>query len=365
MEKKKKMRKSGIELLRILTAIGVIMLHYNDGRAFKYVQVGGGNQYLLFFLESCCICAVDLFVLISGYFLCVTQQRSLSKILGLCVQVIIFKEVIYLVSVILGKDLFSVRTFVGQMIPHNYFITLYAALYIISPYINLLLQRLGEKKLKRFLFTMLLLFSVWPTIVDFSGEVFNIEWFGFSTIGAWGNQQGFNIVNFVLLYLVGAYIRLRNVQVQNWRRWVGGVALLICVIFAWSVGNEYLSLFGLRSAWVYHNPLVIAMAALLFILFKDLNFSSHIVNELAGAAFTCFLFHGCLLEYIGIQKAVSGSLIKMILHIVLVLPGLYLLSYIVYKTYDYTVGRIWRKVGMYIDRKVKISVWEDESSSGV
>ncbi len=45
----KKERESGIELLRILTMLGVVMLHYNDGRAFKYVTEGSHSQYILFF----------------------------------------------------------------------------------------------------------------------------------------------------------------------------------------------------------------------------------------------------------------------------------------------------------------------------
>lgn len=38
MSVKKGTRESGIELLRILAIMGVVVLHYNDGRAFNYVE---------------------------------------------------------------------------------------------------------------------------------------------------------------------------------------------------------------------------------------------------------------------------------------------------------------------------------------
>ena len=61
-----KARQSTIELLRIITICGVVMLHYNGNVAFGLVTEGTAKYYLLQFLEILFICAVNLFVLISG-----------------------------------------------------------------------------------------------------------------------------------------------------------------------------------------------------------------------------------------------------------------------------------------------------------
>ena len=42
--------------------------------------------------------------------------------------------------------------------------------------------------------------------------------------------------------------------------------------------------------WHYNNPLLLVMSALVVKLFSDISFESKIINELAKAAFTCFLF---------------------------------------------------------------------------
>lgn len=88
-------RSSNIELLRIFAILGVIVLHYNNadmGGGFRFVLPGSLNYYLLHFLENLFICAVNLFLLISGYFLCTSFKRSLLKPLQLLIQVILFLQ---------------------------------------------------------------------------------------------------------------------------------------------------------------------------------------------------------------------------------------------------------------------------------
>ena len=67
-----KTRQSNIELLRIFAAFGVIILHYNNagiGGGFAAVADGSLNQFIMMTLEMMVICAVNLYVLISGYFM--------------------------------------------------------------------------------------------------------------------------------------------------------------------------------------------------------------------------------------------------------------------------------------------------------
>lgn len=74
-----KNRKSNIELLRIFACIGVIILHF-VGRGIKYFEGFSINSLLLYYIEAVSICSVDLFMLISGYFMCNQAQRSVKKI---------------------------------------------------------------------------------------------------------------------------------------------------------------------------------------------------------------------------------------------------------------------------------------------
>lgn len=102
-------RQSNIELLRMFAIMGVIVLHYNNPAMWggiSYVVKGGLNYYILYLLESTFVCGVDLFMLISGYFMCESKIRSLWKPIRLIVQVIVFRETIYLGGWFLAPYLF-------------------------------------------------------------------------------------------------------------------------------------------------------------------------------------------------------------------------------------------------------------------
>ena len=90
---KRRDRESNIELLRILAMLGVIILHYNNpsiGGGLSFVKSGSINYWFLNFSESVFACAVDLFIIISAYFMGSSNKRDLWKPTLLLAQVIIF-----------------------------------------------------------------------------------------------------------------------------------------------------------------------------------------------------------------------------------------------------------------------------------
>ena len=141
-----KQRASGIELLRIIAILGVIILHYNGNYALSLVPSGSTKGYLLQGLEALFICAVNLFVLISGYFLCASNQRRSVKVLELVVQAVLIGLLRYLIACGLGREAWSIKEAIHALRPNNYFLTYYVLLYLLSPYLNVCLDRLTNKK---------------------------------------------------------------------------------------------------------------------------------------------------------------------------------------------------------------------------
>ena len=120
-------RESNIELLRILAMAGIIILHFNNpdmGGGFSYAAYGSLNSILLYFLEIVFICGVDVFLMITGYFMLKKQEVSLYKPAGLILQVVIYGIGIYLLRLILMKEKFSLAAFGNAAIPNNYFVIL-------------------------------------------------------------------------------------------------------------------------------------------------------------------------------------------------------------------------------------------------
>ena len=325
----KPVRESGIELLRILLMCGVILLHYNGGvgNALSAVAPGSWNQKLLLVAEGLFICAVNLFILITGYFSCTTQRRQPVKILELVLQVIAFNGFYYLISALLQGG-FSPKSFLLKLLPANYFVILYSVLYVISPYLNRLLLQLDKKQRTSLLVLCLILFSVLPIVADMIELVIGSSLIGLNTVGAYGDSWGYTIVNFTLMYLIGAYIRLEDIHLPK-RYCLPAIGILAVVLgFLGSLNNG-------GHAWSYCNPLVIAQAVAVFLLFRHVHFKSRIVNELAKGAFTCFLFHSYVLPSFGAEAAANKPIWYLLGHILITCVTIYLMSWVLFRIYHF------------------------------
>lgn len=339
-----KERLSNIELLRIVAALGIVIIHIGDGKMVS-LDVLSANQIVLYLLESFAHCCVNVFILITGYFLIKSNQRTWGKPIDLLLQNLLVQLAVFVVFILTHKLEFTMRNIALYCSPNNYFIILFITLYIVSPYINKLLNGFSSFEWKVFLIIIISIFSCYAVFVDLYGELLGQKWFGLSPVGAWGNQQGFTIVNFILLYCIGGYIRCNELTEKISSKkasllFVGSV--LIC--FIWAELNCFLSSQGLRSAWVYHNPFIILMAFSLFVLFSKINIKSRIINSLASAAFMCYIVHTKILMIVNWDGIFRGNVLVMIVAILSFCVAIYFISWLLYKAYALVTKPIFKKL---------------------
>jgi len=353
----KKERLSNIELLRIFAMIGVVVMHYNYaglGNAFGNVTVGTTNFYTLYFLESVFICAVDVFMLISGYFTCHQKKLDLRKALHLLVQVMIFRVLIQFV--ITGSE-FSLSLFIKTLIPKNYFAILYIAVYLLSSFINKLMTSLTIRSLNIFIFISFILLSVWPYAVDLLAALAGLNPDGLSTVAKDGNQSGYTLVNFILMYMIGAYLRLTNKRCKSYiclLALLGGWIILTVFSCTLRINNQSHSV-----VWEYCSPIVILCAISVFLLFNNIKIKSNkIINTVSKAAFAVYLLNPSLIErFVETEKYVAGNVFIMLLHIAATSILICLFSFVVQWVYDF----ITRPVFKLVDKKIeKYTVFEIE-----
>lgn len=126
MEKRE--RQSNIELLRILVMLGVVVLHMNL-YGLKIAAEFSGKFIFMHFTESLFICAVNVFVLITGYFSYKINKISVRKIIELIVEVILVKEALYITYSILQRPqshyLLSLQTLSQIIISSSYIVYYY------------------------------------------------------------------------------------------------------------------------------------------------------------------------------------------------------------------------------------------------
>ena len=146
----KNSRNSTLEILRIISMIMVIGLHYMNR------TIGGGlntelkvNIISSHILESICITSVNVFVLISGYFMQSAKTTGLRKAVDLYLVMLFYNLSCFSIATATGQYSFSVRELIFAFFPFfiglRWFLETYIILLMIAPFLNKLLNCLNIK----------------------------------------------------------------------------------------------------------------------------------------------------------------------------------------------------------------------------
>lgn len=265
-------RDSNIELLRCLLMFMIVIVHFtghNIMSAANPVQLGEKNWWAANFLESFSECAVNCFVIISGFY---GIKISLKKIVLFLLPILFYELVISIIY-------FGTYHHISFSPFHYWFVRVFFALMLISPLLNKSLALLSKKQIQIILL-LLLVFFVLPPISYISGNDHCIS----------GNH-GKNLLIFVILYVIGYY--LRNHFIAKKPAWFYFLVYLILGSFllfetfllakvGYYKGSSSLS-------YNYDNFLIVGMAVCLFLFFSKLNIKSKVVNWIAGSSFFVYI----------------------------------------------------------------------------
>lgn len=184
-----KKRELNFELLRIISMFLIVMYHFSDWGGVININDNIPNKIVGCFLNIFGNLGVNLFVLISGYFL-INSKFKFKKLLRLIAEVFFYSVILYVVCICLKITTFSIKEFIKVIFPISYnmywFATTYIGLYLISPFINKLLNTISRKEHKKLMYLLIILVSIIPTIL----------------IGAPFISS--NLIWFVVLYIIAA-----------------------------------------------------------------------------------------------------------------------------------------------------------------
>ncbi|MGE5401320.1 MAG: acyltransferase [Bacteroidota bacterium] len=283
---KNKTRDANIELLRIIAMLMIVALHYlAHGEGLVGNQPFSFNWTFAWALEAVCIVAVNCYVLISGYFL-VTSQFKIKKLIRLWIQVLFYSITIYLVLIALGLEPFTIKHLAMACVPvltnQYWFVTVYLALYIVSPFLNILIHALSRKQFQNLLIILFTVLSLWPTVLPF----------GFSL----DKTNGLSIIQFIFLYFIASYIRLYwNHNIRS--GYYLGTYILLTVIIAAS--KFILTLLGFRALsgmfFEFNSVTVILSSVMLFMYFRNVSIKSTVMKKIfcsvSALTFGVYLIH--------------------------------------------------------------------------
>jgi hypothetical protein len=278
-------RNSSIEILRLISAFLIVLHHYCiHGGMFSFSALSP-SAYTLTAGASLGKWGVDLFILITGYFLssAVPPEKVVQRLIKFYVQVWT-TSVLCLLMVRFGTDVtINFRDIVTSLLPIGYnkwwFATGYFVLLVLSPFINVMLSNLSQKQHKILITVMLLLWSV-PIIVLPHASYAYSE----------------NLSLFIMLYVIAAYIR-RYVVIKPSPKWFWGSIFSIAIMMLCAEALLILSAHFpvLQGKQLYlvsaQSPLTIAsVVSTLMAALSAKRRQISLINKMAATSFGIYLF---------------------------------------------------------------------------
>lgn len=281
----KNIRESNIELLRIVSMFFVLIVHAcfqsNGIPSLSQFTVYETKTVLESALEILAIPAVNIFILISGFF---RIKISVSKIFYLIYIIVFWRFVLSLFFI--NFDSLSGIQFLLMLIPgyQDWFSATYLLLVIISPVVNKYIDNTSLRNLISYLLIFLLI----------------------ETIMGWGlsiwteYKDGYSTLHFIFLYILGNSIfKLYNQGYINKYKTsyliISYLSIVVIELIGLLLGLLYLpeSLSNalIRRIIAYNSPFTIAMACIVLIIFLKFEFKSNIINSLSKSSFSVYIIH--------------------------------------------------------------------------
>ncbi|MEE1076684.1 MAG: hypothetical protein UHY68_05410 [Acutalibacteraceae bacterium] len=328
---KKKERQSGIELLRIIAMLQIIYLHLYQYGGLRTASLGAGelNGFITTFIWSFCRAPVDLFIMITGYFMITAKFdiKKTAKRAGTTYGAMIFYSIgISVIYFIINPDKVNAVSVAKALFPLTsktwYFLSNYIVILLLTPFINRMLVSLTKKQYLYFVGIIFFVMSIWSTLAGVKGlnGVFRID----KIVDPY---YGKSLGGFLLCYFIGGYLRLfvpckRNEYKQyDVNIWYLILFILLCIT---DLGlkytfEQYSKVFGM-----FNNPLVVFEAVFLILFFRDFKFTSKYVNLIAGTTLGIYAIHEHAYVREWLWKVISfkdKSLYDTPLYLILVLLG--------------------------------------------
>ena len=285
-------RNSSLELLRVLCILLILANHYSvlggiPTRGWRDLTWG------YFFVQSIGMfgrTACSVFVLITGYFLSAgTKPGHNRRIVPLAAEAVFYSSVAFFVLCALGFRTFSPKGLLLAFVPffggNIWFVTNYLVFWLAIPFLNPMISALSKSQHQ-----MLLAFfgMFWCILPTFSTKALSFGW----TFG--------ELDFFLVMYMVGAYLRRFSPHEHYRNRWNGFAALLFFTLMILSVaGMDLLGLWLRKDILVSHavhflsfySILSVPLAVFSFCFFSRLSFSNRTIDRIAKSVLGIYLLH--------------------------------------------------------------------------
>lgn len=280
-----KTRNSSLEFLRIISMVMIVFYHYACHGGFEW----GTNElniphFWYNFISMGGKVGVDIFVLISGYFLIDSSVTTFNfkKVIKLWGEIFFYAISILILGGIFGKCDLSIKSIIIACFPITFrtwwFASTYIVLYILHPFLNKFLNSIDKRTYQNFVIIAFLMWSVIPTFTTREFEGNNLIWFiVLYSIAGYIRKYGLNIKLSKSRYLTLFFVFYLITYFSS--------IILIIMGSKWNTFNNYSTYF-----FGYEKISILFISISLFMFFASVNVrNNRVINIIASATFGVYL----------------------------------------------------------------------------
>ena len=325
-------RNYNIDLLKIISMIMVVILHINlFGGLINSASHSDKFDYKFFvnFYEEVCVIAVNVFVVISSWFLSSSTSFKTKKIIQLIVSMFFWYIGATIVAFLLGihpdtKGIASTLPLVGTSYG---FISGYLVLFLLSPYINKLTERLSKKSYRLLAIGLFVVFSLFAPLIHNGYLLVN---------------SGYSFAWFICIYIITGYIR-KHLKWQNWFWYHYLVSFVLMTLIGTLSRCFQLPLYLTNGH--YNDPVIFISALSCFLFFASIRvesgFAIKIISFFVPLSVAVFFIHANpfieqWFSTIGFNSFINENTI----HYMVIVPALALLVFIFCTVCDYVRDKL-------------------------
>ncbi|MCR5568495.1 MAG: acyltransferase [Paludibacteraceae bacterium] len=270
----KSKRLANIEILRITAMFFIVFTHVKT--IFFQPDLVSTTEKFVNILTNVGIFSVDLFVLISGYFLITSTKMGFGHFFKILVETIFYSSVITLIFMAFGEgelkpklyDLCASFNPLGPTRFNYWFVSRYLCMLLFAPFLSRFAQSLTKRQYKGLILVILFV----------AGSFCALFPLGFYLCSGW------MVWWFMCVFLIGGYIRLHcPLELNKRNTWF---VIFVIVSAIWLTLSQFKWFDG-----GYNSVLTLLSAVSLFCFFRTLQFgeASSKINFLASHAFAAYL----------------------------------------------------------------------------
>jgi len=285
-----KTRNYGIDLLRIITMLGVCVMHILGHGGVLSNAIRARQFDTAWFLEVVGYPAVDCFVIISGFVGCRKILPSLKSVVTQYLTVLLYSVAIFSILARVFPATVPMSDLGGTFMPvttyQYWFFTCYIGMLALSPLINGFVNHADKKTLYIVGAVIFLVFAVYGSYSIHHGDRFRLV-------------NGYSLVWFIPMYALGAIISKTELY-KKIPVYVALPTLVICFVSTWlvkinSVGADTTLVPLSKSLVNYVSPTMVLAAIMSVCLFAKIKvnrkFIAWLITFFSSSAFSVYLIH--------------------------------------------------------------------------